>query len=313
MKRQRVLLLGGTGFVGTAVAGELARLGLEFTVPTRQLSRANHLLPLPTITVVRADIHDAHQLATLMVGHDAVINLVGILHGNFERDHVTLPKLVAEACVKSGVRRLVHMSALNADVNGPSEYLRSRGRGAAAVQGVANKGAALDVTIFRPSVIFGEQDKFLNMFAGLIQFSPFIPLGSADAKFQPVWVQDVARAFVQSLDVEQTFGKCYDLVGPHVYSLRQLIEFVMSTTGQRRPIFGMGSSLSMLQATAFEFLPGKLITRDNVHSMSLPSTSEQSFPSLFGEAHSMETVVPDYMTANNGRGRYNRFRHEAGR
>jgi NADH dehydrogenase len=204
------------------------------------------------------------------------------------------------------------MSALNANKDGPSHYLGSRGHGEAAVLAAAQAGA-LDVTIFRPSVIFGEHDKFLNMFAELVRFSPMVPLGTPDAQFQPVWVEDVARAIVQSISLEETFGKTYDLVGPRVYTLRELIEWVMAVTGHKRPILGLGATLSSIQAAVFEHLPGKLITRDNVKSMSVPSTSAQVFPPLFGTAHAMESIVPDYLTANTGRARYNGFRATAGR
>ena len=311
----KVLLLGGSGFIGASVAEQLARQEIFVTVPTRRRERGKHLFLLPTVDVVEADVFNASQLEKLVSSHDAVINLVGILHGDFERVHVTLPKMIAEACAKSGVARLIHMSALNADINGPSEYLRSRGRGEAAVWGVCQTNPALNVTTFRPSVVFGESDEFLNLFAGLLKLFPAIPLGTPDAKFQPVWVEDVARAFVCSLGLPATRNQTYVLVGPRVYTLRQLVEFVAATTGKRRLIVGLGSALSMLQASVLGIFPGKLITPDNVRSMSLPSTSDQPFPALFGRAAAVENVVPTYMGRNAGdsRNRYQQFRDAAGR
>lgn len=313
----KVLLLGGSGFVGRAVAEQLVRRGYSVTVPTRVAARAKHLLLLPTISVVEADIHDRSRLVALMRGQDAVVNLVGILHGDFEREHATLPRDIASACVEAGVARLIHMSALNADKDGPSEYLRSRGHGEAAVWSVARQSAGLDVTMFRPSVVFGQDDRFLNMFARLIRFSPFIPLGSPDALFQPVWVEDVARAFAASITMRETVGRTYPLVGPNVYTLRQLLEFVMAVTGRHRPIIGLGSTLSALQAAVFGLLPGKVITPDNLRSMRVPSTSDEPFPAIFGPVHALETVVPAYMAADArhhpGRLRYDLHRRAAGR
>lgn len=316
MKINKVLMLGGSGFIGSALAARLTERNIRVTVPTRGLRRAQHLLLMPTVSVVQADIHDESALLSLMAGVDAVFNLVGILHGDFERDHVALPRLVAQCCVKAGVQRLVHMSALNADVTAPSAYLQSRDRGEAAVAAVAAAHPALKVTVFQPSVVFGERDRFLNMFAALVKFSPVVPLGSPGAVFQPVWVEDLARAMVQCLDLPETFGQAYPMVGPRIYTLRELLQFVMEATGHRRPIIGLGPTLTALQAFVFEHLPGKLITRDNVLSMRMPSTSEQGFPAIFGTAHDMETVAGAYLghaDALGGRMRYNTLRAHAGR
>ena len=317
MNIAKVLLVGGSGFLGAAIAEQLVRKGIAVTVPTRRAERAKHLLVLPTVEVVEADVHDADRLAELVCGNDAVINLVGILHGDFEREHVALPRQIAEACVSTGTQRLIQMSALNASITGPSAYLQSKDRGEAAVLDVAIRHPALNVTLFRPSIVFGESDRFLNMFATLVNFSPFVPLGSPDARIQPVWVEDVARAVVRSLAMRETFGHTYPLVGPRVYTLRELLQFVMRLTGHHRPILGLGTGLSALQAAVFERLPGKLITRDNVRSMSIPNTSSKPFPAIFGEAHAMESIVPGYLQNNArdiaGRPRYDRFRYRAGR
>jgi len=333
----KVLLLGGTGFVGTSVAGQLADRGFSVTVPTRILIRARHLQVLPTVDVVEADIHDSEQLEQLVCGHDAVINLVGVLHdgkrgadgrGDFERIHVDLPKRIAQACVSTGTPHFLQMSALNARITGPSEYLQSKDRGEAAVMEIARHHARLRVTFFRPSVIFGERDHFLNLFAGLVKFFPVIFLGSPEARFQPVWVEDVARAIVGSLATEAPSGQSCDLVGPKEYTLRELLQFVMGCLGKRRPVIGLGAGLSMMQAAVFERLPGRLITRDNVRSMSIPNVSAQPFPAQFGVPKSMESVVPAYLHGadiasgknaledggnREGRARYDRFRHGAGR
>ena len=310
---EKILLLGGTGFIGSSVAEQLIRIGMKVTIPTRMRERSRHLLTLPTAQLVEADILDPRQLDQLVAGHDAVINLVGILHGDFERMHVELPRTVAESCVRHGVTRLIHMSALNAAVDAPSAYLQSRGRGEQVVRAVATRAPGLHLTVFQPSIVFGQDDRFLNMFAGLVKFSPFVPLGSPDARFQPVWVEDVARAIVTSLTLQETVGQTYPLVGPDVFTLRQLIEMVMDMSGHRRPVLPLGNGASRLQAAVFEHLPGKLITRDNVLSMSIPSVSATPFPAIFGRAHSVAAIVPAYLTHVTGRARYNVLRQGAGR
>lgn len=304
---KKVLLLGGSGFIGSAIAEALTKRGDFVTVPTRDRERAKHLLMLPTCDVVSANVRDPATLEALISGHHVVINLIGILHGDFDEVHVEFPRRVAEASAKLGVKRLIHMSAIGADVSAPSNYLTSRGRGEAAVGEVANR-TGLAVTIFRPSVVYGKGDQFLNMFMGLVKLFPVIPLGSPDAKFQVVWVEDVARAIAISMGMPEAIGRTYPLVGPKVYTLRQLVEFVISLSGKRRWVVGLGPALSMLQASVFGLLPGKIMTRDNVASMQVPNTSTEPYPAIFGRAAPMEETVYGYLHSGGGRSRYQHFR-----
>ena len=222
MDIKRVLLLGGSGFVGTYIANRLSQRGIEVTVPTRRRERTKALIIQPNVLMPEVNINSEETLVSLMQRQDAVINLVGVLHSrdvvlpyskDFAEAHVELPKKIVAACKKAGVRRLVHMSALGANSKGPSEYLCSKGDGEAIV--MAARGD-LDITIFRPSVIFGLGDSFLSMFAGVLRKLPVFPLGFGQARFQPVWAADVADAFVDSLGNPATFGEAYDLVGPKV-------------------------------------------------------------------------------------------------
>jgi uncharacterized protein YbjT (DUF2867 family) len=335
MKIERVLILGGSGFIGSSVAEFLTREGYFVTVPTRRFDRAKHLSVMPTLEVIEANVFDPATLEALIKRHDAVINLVGILNGDFEAVHVAFPKMVAEICARNGVARFIHVSALTADAKSPdslpSEYLRSRGRGEAAVWTVAGAATAaaattkqqpnLNVTVFRPSIVFGEHDKFLNLFAKLVKLFPILPLGSANAQFQPVWVEDVAHAIVASLKRSEAFGQTYALAGPAVYTLRELIEFVAKCLGKRPLIIGLGAGLSMLQGAVFGLLPGKLITPDNVRSMSVPNTSAERFPSFANHPAALEAVVPTYLGHGSGQGtvqgagrsRYQALRNRAGR
>lgn len=309
---RNVLVLGGSGFLGRHVAHQLAEHGLQVRVPTRNRERARQLILLPTVDVVQADILDPGTLDRLVGNADAVVNLIGILHGDFRRVHVELPRQIVEACHRHGVPRLVHVSALQADPAAPSQYLRSKGEGEQLV--LAAQGDRLQTTILRPSVIFGREDHFLNLFAQLARRLPVIVLACPGARFQPVHVDDVARAVVTSLGEAHTFGQRYDLCGPRVYTLRQLVEYVVHAAGLRRPVFGLGRSLSMLQAAVLEHLPGKLMTRDNIRSMSVDNVCQCDFPAAFGFAPApLEAIAPLYIADATPRGRYRWFRFRARR
>jgi uncharacterized protein YbjT (DUF2867 family) len=316
MQLKRVLILGGSGFIGSALAEQLSKRGMQITVPTRNRDQAKHLLVLPACEVIVANIFDHATLQKLIVDADCVVNLVGILHGDFDRVHVQFPKRVAEFCAANKTPRLLHMSALNADINGPSAYLQSRGKGETVVRDAL--GAHTALTIFRPSVVFGAEDNFLNFFGTLLRIFPIIPLGSPNALFQPIWVEDVARAIAESAQNTATFGRSYNLCGPVVYSLKELLQFVAATMGKHRFIFGLGAGLSNLQAAVLEHLPKKMITRDNVKSMSLPNVDSAPFPTIFGFSPSaLTSIVPTYLGARkervSGRMRYQSLRNHAGR
>jgi NADH dehydrogenase len=209
------------------------------------------------------------------------------------------------------VGRLIHVSALAADSRGPSRYLRSKGDGEAAVRDAAASGPAL--TLFRPSVIFGLGDSFLTLFAKLLAYMPLVVLGSPRARFQPVWVEDVVRALAQALDQRECFGQTYELCGPTVYTLRELIELTGKVTGHPRPVIGLGPSLSYLQALAMELSPVPLLTRDNVRSMRVDNVCGCAWPELFGFAPAaLEAVLPTYL-AGGPRRHYGIFRERAGR
>jgi NADH dehydrogenase len=314
MDIRRVLVLGASGFVGRSVCAHLAGRSLALRVLTRDGFRAKPLQVLPAIEIVAASPHDDAALAAALEGIDAVVNLVGILHQSrresFEKVHVELPRRLARAARAAGVRRLVHVSALNAGRDGPSQYLSSRGRGEDAIN---EEGAGLAVTILRPSVIFGRDDSFLNLFAGLVKPLPVVPLAGAQVRFQPVWVEDVARAVALALDDARTFGQSYDLCGPGIYTLAQIVRYVAALQGRRRLIVPLPSWAALAQAFVLEHLPGPVMTRDNLASMKLDSVCGCPFPAVFGFAPAaMEDIVPAYMTEAGMRGRYSGYRSRSG-
>jgi NADH dehydrogenase len=303
-----VLVLGGSGFVGRHLVAALAAQGLNVTVPSRRRERAKHLLPLPTVDVVETDIMAEGVLNALARDKQAVINLVGILHGDFERVHAELPRGVVAASRAQGVRRLLHMSALGASPDAPSEYLRSKARGEQTVLAAKE----LEVTVFRPSVIFGPEDAFLNTFATLARLFPVLPIACPGARFQPVYVGDVARAMSHALGDLEAVGKLYQLCGPRQYTLKELVEFACRQTGRDRPVLGLPPRLASLQASVMERLPGELITRDNLRSMQVPNVCSGGFP--FGiQPQALEAAAPAYLSPSGPRERYPLLRWRARR
>lgn len=307
-------VLGASGFVGRAACARLAGDGVDLRVLTRTRARANPLLVLPSIDVRVANPQDEDSLTRVFEGMDAVVNLVGILHegggATFEAVHAELPRKVANACRAAGVRRLVHMSALGASETAPSAYLRSKARGEAAAR---NGGDGLEVVMLRPSVVFGEEDRSLNLFARLHAYFPAIPLAAAEAKLQPVWVEDVARALSHAVR-HGPAGKAYALCGPHVYSLRDLVATMGRLAGRERPVLALPHWAGALQAAVLGHLPGKLITSDNLRSLSVPNTCEGPWPAELGfQPAALEVVAPTYLGTAGPRGRYSAFRYRAGR
>lgn len=312
MQITNITVIGGSGFVGRHLCQQLAARGFRLRVPARDRERAKALTLLPTVDVVVADVHDPAALAAVVKGCDAVINLVGVLHDargprGFAAAHIELARKVVAACRETGVRRLLHMSALAAASDAPSAYLRSKGEAECIV-----RESGLDATIFRPSVIFGPDDRFLNLFAGMARLLPVLVLASPGARFQPVYVDDVAAAFVHALTDSGTYGHSYDLCGPKCYTLRELVAYAGRTAGHDRPIIGLNRALSYWQAWTMELLPVRLMSRDNLRSMEVDSVCDCAFP--FGiRPQALEAVAPAWLATRTPRARYQRFRDIAGR
>lgn len=313
-----VLVLGGTGFVGRGLCDALVERsgagGAPLVVASRQPERAKYLLPLPTLRVVQADVHDEATLRRLVRGHDAVVNLVAILHGSpaaFEHVHAELPRKLVRACNDAGVTRVVHVSALGAAPDGPSHYLRTKGLGEAVI---AHSGLAFSV--LRPSVIFGAHDRFMNLFASLQAKLPVVPLAGAQARFQPVWVQDVAQAIVRCLDDRTTVGTTYECAGPQTYTLAQLVRAAGRWSGHERAVLSLPQALGRLQALAMEWLPGPtLMSRDNLDSMRAPNVAGAVLPGLTAlgiTPATLDSIVPQYLAPGQGLARFDPWRARHG-
>lgn len=320
MKYNSICLLGGTGFVGRHLANRLSRLGYRVTILTRRCERHRALKVNSNVRLVEANVFDCNALSPHFRDADAVINLVGILNEGraadlrFSAVHAEFPATVANTAVTTGVKRLLHMSALNADAGETdSIYLRTKGEGENSVHAAQAKGLA--VTSLRPSVIFGPGDSFFNRFATLLRMSPPVfPLACPDSRFAPVYIGDVVEAFVQSLEQDATIGKRLDLCGPDTFTLKQLVEYTRDTLGLRRHISGLGDGMSRLQARMLGMMPGKPFTLDNYHSLQRSSTCrDNALPSLGITPTPVQAVVPGYLASGSARARYDEFRRHSRR
>jgi NADH dehydrogenase len=305
---KNVLILGGTGFVGSHVCEKLVRAGWNVTVATRRYNNARNLMHLPSMTVQELDVHDAVALERAAQGQDAIVNLVAILHGTqaaFDKVHVELPQKIANACASAKVSKLVHISALGVNTQKPgslpSMYLRSKSMGEAILLASCSQ---LALTILRPSVIFGQGDQFLNVFASLQKVFPFMPLAGADARFQPVWVEDVATAVVKALERGGPGVQTLEACGPEVFTLKQLVEISATLAGVNRghgrPVFGIPHWAGDLQARMMELMPGApLMSRDNLASMQVPNVATTGMPDLSAlgiQAAALQPIAADYLT-----------------
>lgn len=320
MRIKRIAILGGTGFVGRSLCNRLSQEGYELKVLTRSREyNRDDLIVLPGLELVQTNIHDPEKLKLHLSDCDAVINLVGILNekGNsgkgFKHAHVELVEKLISACNENGIKRLLQMSALNADAtNGKSHYLRSKGE---AEDLLHSNNSRINVTSFRPSVIFGKHDSFFNRFAGLLKITPlFFPLACHATKFAPVYVLDVAEMMARSLNDPKSYNQRFQLCGPKTYSLKDLVNYTAQTLGLKRTIISLNDILSRIQATFFDFVPGKPFSTDNYLSAKTDSVCECNDLARYNiQATAIESIVPQYLNNTSNRSAYMQFRIESRR
>lgn len=278
---RHVVVLGGSGFVGRHLVPHLLRGDNRVTVLTRRLdARVRAAVPREA-SLREGDVHDGGFLRACLSDADAVINLTGILNERgddgrgFQRVFVDLLDTLIDAMRATGVRRLLQMSALRAG-EGDSHYLQARGRAEQRV-----RASGLDWTLLRAAVIAGPGDGLFCRFAGLLRFAPVLPIARAEARFQPVWVGDVAEAYARALEQPATIGHRFDLAGPEVLTLREIVELTARALGRRRHVIALSDRFGRLQAELGEHLPGKPISRDNLRSLQLDSvTDDNGLPKL---------------------------------
>jgi NADH dehydrogenase len=268
------------------------------------------LLLIPGVDLRQVQDYSSAHLASELPDADAVINLVGILNERgrkgrgFHAMHVGLVENLIEACRITGVRRVVQFSALNAG-KGKSHYLQSKGR----AEELLRRADCIEVAVVRPSVIFGEGDAFFNRFAALLRVVPVLPLACPQSRLQPVWVGDVVTAVGRILQNWPPAGRSFDLVGPKVYTLKELVEFTARVLGKRRWIIGLPDAVSRLQGLIMDFVPGKPFSSDNYRSLQLDNVSKSSaLPELGIRPRSLKSVVPDYLVGSTRQSRLDQWR-----
>jgi NADH dehydrogenase len=301
----RIRVIGGTGFIGRHLVARLGVAEHQVHVPTRLYARGRDLQVLPTVTLSQSDVYDDVVLDGLLADCDAVVNLIGVLHDGrghpygkgFARTHVELPRRIAQGCQRHGVRQMIHISALGADSKGPSMYLRSKGDGEAAIRDTFIGSYLEGWTIFRPSVVFGPDDNFTSLFARLARWLPVLLIPGAQARMQPIYVEDVAAAIAAVLDNPHAYGKVYELAGPQVYSLGEIASVCAKWSGHPRRVVNVPMGIGHLQAAVLSCLPGKpLMTLDNLNSLKVDNVARGGVaPELGVVPAALEAVVPSYL------------------
>jgi NADH dehydrogenase len=302
MKPLSICILGGTGFLGTRLTARLLKDNHRVTVLSRDRELHKHLLVLPGLVLENCDVYDEAQLAERLRGKDVAVNLIGILNerwfggAGFRRAHTELTRGLVLAARSANVGRLLQVSALRAAVDAPSYYLRSKGE---AEKLIREQSGPLDWTIFQPSVMFGPGDSFLNRFARLLGAAPgVLPLARPNARFQPVFVDDVVAAMLRCLRGGASSRQTYQLGGPQIYTLREVVQLVAKITGRRRWIAGLPHVLGRLEALAFDLVPGRPFSSDNYRSLEVDSVcTEDGFERLKLKPHSMVASARQYVGA----------------
>ncbi|MBT5574810.1 complex I NDUFA9 subunit family protein [Alphaproteobacteria bacterium] len=302
LRNKTVSVIGGSGFIGRALVEKLARAGARVTVLTRNTVRSKNLKPLGDvgqITVIGGDALVNDDLTLAIQSADYVVNLIGIFHPsgkqNFENAQAQLPQNIATVAQKTGIKKIIHLSAIGADLNSSSNYLRTKAEGERGLLSVAPSS-----TILRPSIVFGPGDGFFDRFAKMAMIAPALPLlGGGTTKFQPVFVGDVADSILYCLTHQQTDGQIYELGGPSIYSFKELLAYTLSSIGKKRGLIPVPIFAMQLPAALASILPNPPITRDQLRMLSSDNIVNEKMPDItsFGIIpQPIEAHVPNYLS-----------------
>ncbi len=297
MAKKLICLLGGAGFIGQNLTQHLTEAGFAVRIPTRKRERVKKdLIVHPTVDVIEANVMDQSSLDTVTSGCDIVINLVGVLNEtkgeSFINTHVDFPRQIISACKKNSITRLIHLSAIGVSSEAPSKYLKSKWQGEEAIK-LGSQGV-IKTTILRPSIVFGDGDSFINLFVKIIALSPLIPLVKSDALLQPIYVGNVSTVVTKILDSTETGGKTYELGGPKIYTFKEILNIICLSQKRRRVIIPMPSVASTMIARFTEKFPLKILTRDNLLSLTIDNTTSQNFSTIFNiKPESLESYLQE--------------------
>ena len=292
----KICILGGTGFVGRSLISALSKENYTITVITRDFDKNKDLAIYPNLKLIQEDVYNEKRMLEVSKSHDVLINLIGILNEKgfrgkgFYLAHSKIARIILNVCKQNRIKRILHMSALNADPGGSSHYLRTKGEAESFLHTYGERFA--DVTSFRPSVIFGTEDSFINRFSDLLKFIPFVfPLACAQTRFAPVYVGDLVNFMKDSIDDVSSFNKKIDICGPKIYTLEEIVKIVIEAKGYSTTVIPLNNALSKFQAVIMEFLPGKPFSIDNFNSCLVDSISESGLKFKT----ELESVIKQYL------------------
>ncbi|MBT5406966.1 MAG: complex I NDUFA9 subunit family protein [Gammaproteobacteria bacterium] len=311
-KLGKIIILGGTGFIGSQLSAKLSPLCDHICVLTRNTDTNKNLKLIPNLEIIQTNILEQRNLNTIFTGSDVVINTIGILNefnedNTFEIMHFELTKKISSAIKHNKIKRYLHISSLNADPKATSRYLITKGLAENYIQSETNNFC--NTTIFRPSIVFGEADSFFNKFSTILKYSPVFPLACPNSKFMPIYVNELTDFMMDTIKDNKTYGQKIDVTGPNEYTFRQLIDITLKALKIRRLIIPLNYTLSKLQAAIFQRLPGKLFTIDNFLSLQIDSCSKEGFKGKL----SLEDIVPGYLNFSSKQKHFENLRKKSGR
>jgi len=308
----KIIILGGTGFIGSQLSAKLSPLCDKICVLTRNIEANKDLKLIPNLEIIHVNVLDERSLNAVFSGSDIVINTIGILNesgkdNTFNNLHYELTKKISNAIKLNKVKRYLYISSLNADPRATSQYLITKGLAETYIRDNTNNFC--NTTIFRPSIVFGEDDSFFNKFSTILRFLPVFPLACPNSKFMPIYVNELTDFMVSTISDNTTYGQKIDVTGPNEYTFRQLIDITLKALKIRRLIIPLNYTLSKLQAVIFQRLPGKLFTLDNFLSLQTDSCSTEGFKGKIA----VEDIVPGYLNFSLKQKHFENLRKKSGR